>query len=69
MVQVFGAGAADKRVADGVVELFNDPPAAVAALSSPAAAEAFVDRLVKGRGNGVTAGRQSVQRPLKKPTS
>jgi 2-polyprenyl-6-methoxyphenol hydroxylase-like FAD-dependent oxidoreductase len=42
---LLGAAAADQRVANGFADLFSDPAAALAALSSPAETEAFVARL------------------------
>jgi 2-polyprenyl-6-methoxyphenol hydroxylase-like FAD-dependent oxidoreductase len=45
--ELFTAAASDQRVANGVVDLFNDAATALAALSSPADTEAFVARLTE----------------------
>jgi 2-polyprenyl-6-methoxyphenol hydroxylase-like FAD-dependent oxidoreductase len=46
---LFAAAASNQRVANAFVDLFSDPAAALAALSSPAETEAFVGRLTEPR--------------------
>jgi 2-polyprenyl-6-methoxyphenol hydroxylase-like FAD-dependent oxidoreductase len=49
VAELLAAAATHQPVADAFVDLFNDPPSAITALSSPAGTQAFLDPLTQQR--------------------